>query len=115
MKPAALLPADIAAFCPLTATEHPIAHGIISQAVLTAPGLRVTRFQFATGQELSEHTSPARVVVQVLSGSCEFSVEDISYTIKSGDFLHVPPGRPHAVRAPEALNLLVIQATPPSA
>jgi len=27
--------------------------------------------------------------------------------------LHVPPRVPHAVRAPEALTLLVIQAAPP--
>lgn len=113
MKNSALLSPDAAGSCPLAIPVDQVAHGIVSQALLTAPGLRATLFKFAAGQELSEHTSSARVLVQVMAGRCEFSVEGRPQILQPGELLHLPPRVPHAVRAPEALTLLVIQATPP--
>ncbi len=111
----ALLPTDAASVCSLLTPAQNVAHGIVSQAVLTAPGLRLTLFHFATGQELSEHTTPARALVQVLAGSCEFSFPDRKQTLRAGDLLHMPPKLPHAVRALEDLTILITQATPPKA
>lgn len=113
MKPA-LLPTETAATAPLALPGSTVAHGIVSQAMLTAPGLRVTLFNFAAGQELSEHTSPARVLVQVMAGECEFSISGEPRLIKPGELLHLPPSAPHAVRAVTDMTLLVIQATPPA-
>jgi quercetin dioxygenase-like cupin family protein len=110
---AALLSPDQAGVCPLAAPAQPVAHGIVSQAVLTAPGLRVTLFRFAAGQELSEHTTPARALIQVLAGACEFTFPDRMQRLAAGDLLHLPPKLPHAVRATEDLTLLITQATPP--
>lgn len=114
MSTAALLSSDQAAICSLLAPAKPVAHGIVSQAVLTAPGLRVTLFRFAAGQELSEHTTPARALIQVLAGACEFTFPDRTQRLGAGDLLHMPPKLPHAVRAVEDLTLLITQATPPS-
>jgi quercetin dioxygenase-like cupin family protein len=91
-----------------------VADGIVSQALLAAPGLRVTLFRFAAGQELSEHTSPARVLLQVLSGSGDFALGTTSRRLVAGDLLHMPPNLPHAVRAVEALTFLLTQAAPPA-
>ena len=113
MKPAALLSVDTAGVCPLLAPAQNVAHGIVSQAVLTAPGLRVTRFHFAAGQELSEHTSTARALVQVLSGRCAITFHGQPHLLKAGDLLHLPPGLPHAVSALEDLTLLLTQASGP--
>ena len=114
-KPAALLDPDEAGVCPLLAPAPNVTHGIVSQAVLTAPGLRLTLFHFAAGQELSEHTTPARALVQVLSGSCDFTVPGGVRRLLAGDLLHMPPGLPHAVRAVDDLSLLLTQASPPPA
>jgi quercetin dioxygenase-like cupin family protein len=114
MSKSALLPPDQAAVCPLLAPTQKVAHGIVSQAVLTAPGLRVTLFRFAAGQELSEHTTPARALIQVLAGSCEFTFPDRTQRMQAGDLLHMPPKLPHAVRALEDLSVLITQATPPA-
>ena len=113
MSAGALLPADRAGVCPLLAPAPSVAHGIVSQAVLTAPGLRVTLFHFAAGQELSEHTSTARALVQVLAGSCHFTLPEGARLLKAGDLLHLPPGLPHAVSAVEDLTLLLTQAAGP--
>lgn len=110
----ALLAADQAGVCPLHAPLHDVAHGIVSQAVLTAPGLRVTLFRFAAGQELSEHAVPARALVQVLGGACDFAFPDRTLHLVAGDLLHMPPKLPHAVSAVEDLTLLITQATPPA-
>lgn len=113
MKSSAIFSPDSAGSCPLEIPVDQVAHGIVSQALLTAPGLRVTLFKFAAGQELSEHTSSSRVLVQVIAGRCEFSVEGRPQMLGPGELLHLPPRMAHAVRAPEALTLLVIQAAPP--
>lgn len=113
MATTALLPPDQAAVCPLLTPTQGVAHGIVSQAVLTAPGLRLTLFRFAAGQELSEHTTPARALVQVLAGACEFTFPDRKQRLAAGDLLHMPPRLPHSVRALEDLTILITQATPP--
>lgn len=111
MSSTALLPADKAGVCALQAPASGVAHGIVSQAVLTAPGLRVTLFRFAAGQELSEHTSSSRALVQVLSGCGDFTFDGQTRLLKAGDLLHFPPRLPHAVRAIEDMTMLLTQAS----
>ena len=113
MTVSALLLPDQAGVCPLLAPPQNIAHGIVSQAILTTPGLRVTLFHFSAGQELSEHTTPARALIQIIAGSCDFTFHGETRQLKTGDLLHLPPKLPHAVRAVEDLTLLITQATPP--
>jgi len=115
MSAAALLATDAAGVCPLGGPTKNVAHGIVSQAVLAAPGLRVTLFHFAAGQELSEHTTPARALVQVLAGSCDFTLNGETRRLNAGDLLHLPPKLPHAVCAITDLTLLITQAVPPKA
>ncbi len=114
MKTTLLSPVT-AGTCSLLEPVQNIAHGIVSRAVLTTPALRLTLFHFAAGQELSEHTSKARALVQILSGACQFSVSGTVRTLKPGDLLHLPPGAPHAVTASEAFSMLLTQVTEPAA
>jgi quercetin dioxygenase-like cupin family protein len=73
--------------------------GIISRTLLATASLRVVLFAFASGQELSEHTSNRRALVHVISGSCSFLFEGSRKHLKAGAFLHMPPHHLHAVRA----------------
>lgn len=111
---ATLLAADSPGVCALLEPVPHVAQGIVSRAVLTTPGLRLTLFHFAAGQELSEHTSKARALVQVLSGTCHFTVGGTKHILKSGDLLHLPPDAPHAVTAPEPFSMLLTQVTEPA-
>jgi quercetin dioxygenase-like cupin family protein len=111
MKKNTLLSLAEAGTCSLLAPVQNVAHGIVSRAVLTTPVLRLTLFHFAAGQELAEHTSKARALVQILSGTCTFSIGGTVHTLKPGDLLHLPPGAPHAVTAPEAFSMLLTQIT----
>jgi quercetin dioxygenase-like cupin family protein len=115
MKKNTLLSPTQSGLCSLLAPVENVAHGIVSRAVLTTPALRLTLFHFAAGQELSEHTSTARALVQALTGTCQFTVGTTVHTLKPGDLLHLPPGAPHALSAPEAFSMLLTQVTEPAA
>jgi quercetin dioxygenase-like cupin family protein len=81
--------------------------GISSQVLLDADGVRVMLLAFAAGQQRTEHSTPARALVQILSGSCEFTLAGEKRTLRSGDLLHMPPAFPHAVFATEPFSMLV--------
>jgi quercetin dioxygenase-like cupin family protein len=91
------------------------ANGIVSRTLLKTPTLRVVLFGFDAGQELTEHTSPHRALVQILSGACEFSAAGKAHALKAGDLVHLPPGAPHAVKATERLAMLLTLLPQPTA
>lgn len=113
MKKPTLLAATEAGVCRLRDSIQEVADGILSRAVLTTPAVRVTLFRFSAGQQLSEHTSKSRVLLQVLDGVCEFTAGGIPHLLKAGDLFHLPPNVPHAVGAPEDFSMLLTQVTEP--
>ena len=82
-------------------------NGIVSRTLLRTPAARVVLFGFAEGQELTEHTSTQHALVQVLSGECEFSLAGKPHHLKPGDFLHMPPNLPHALKATKQFSMLL--------
>jgi quercetin dioxygenase-like cupin family protein len=89
------------------------ANGIVSRTLLRTPTTRIVLFGFAEGQELSEHTSTAQAVIQILSGRCEFSLHGKPHQLQAGDLLHLPPNLPHAVKATEQFSMLLTLFKPP--
>jgi quercetin dioxygenase-like cupin family protein len=82
-------------------------NGIVSRALHDGGGVRLTLFAFAAGQQLTEHTTPGQALVQILSGSCEFTLAGKKTPLRAGDLLHMPPGMPHAVFATEPFSMLL--------
>ena len=87
-------------------------NGIVSRTLLNAANARTTLFGFAEGQELTEHTSTQHALIQILSGECEFSLAGDPQNLKTGDFLYLPPGMPHAVRATTQFSMLLTLTKP---
>lgn len=110
MSSAALLASEEAGSLTLGESAPAVGHGIVSRAVLFTPELRVTLFNFAAGQALTEHTSTARALIQVLTGAGEFTVDGVARTLHAGDLLHLPPRAPHAVSATEPMTMLLVLA-----
>ena len=98
MSSTALLDSTQAAVASLAGGEASAA-SIVSRTLLQTPGLRLTLFRFAAGQELSAHTNRRRALVQVLEGRCEFFYNEAWHELAEGELLHLPPNHPHAVRA----------------
>jgi quercetin dioxygenase-like cupin family protein len=96
----------------LTQETQFAANGSVSRTLFRTPTTRVVLFGFAEGQELSEHTSTAQALIQVLSGACEFSLAGQPHHLKTGDLLYMPPNLPHAVRATEPFSMLLTLLKP---
>lgn len=79
------------------------------RVLLSVPGVRVQRLSLPAGGRLPAHATPRRALVQVLAGSCDFMAGEASWSLITGDWVHLPPGLRHAVNAREALVLLVTQ------
>lgn len=90
-------------------------NGIVSRTLLRTPTVRVVLFGFAEGQELTEHTSTQQALIEVLSGECEFSLAGKPHLLAAGDFLHLPPNLPHAVKATKQFSMLLTLIKPSAA
>jgi quercetin dioxygenase-like cupin family protein len=80
---------------------------VVSRQITKAEGGNVTLFAFDAGQELSEHTAPFDALVQVLDGEAEILIAGESFTLKTGEAIILPAGRPHAVKAPRRFKMLL--------
>jgi quercetin dioxygenase-like cupin family protein len=87
-------------------------NGIVSRTLFRTPTTRIVLFGFAEGQELSEHTSTAQALIQILSGACEFTLAGRPHQLKTGDLLYMPPNVPHAVKASERFSMLLTLTKP---
>lgn len=70
---------------------------------LDVPGQEVVqvRVDFAPGAAFGMHTHPGIEVAYVLEGSLEYTFEDAPpVTLKAGQSLFIPAGRPHAAHNP---------------
>lgn len=110
MKSTALIPPSEGISLTLTANAPAVGHGIVSRTLLGTPELRLVLFTFAAGQELTEHTSTSRALIQVLTGEGEFVVDGVARTLKAGDLLHLPPKMSHAVIAKTEMTMLLTLA-----
>jgi quercetin dioxygenase-like cupin family protein len=110
MKSSSLIAPDQSTSIALSESAPAVGHGIVSRTLLATPELRVVLFTFAAGQELTEHTSTSRALIQVLSGDGEFMVGGDKRTLKAGDLLHLPPGMRHAVNAKTEMTMLLTLA-----
>jgi quercetin dioxygenase-like cupin family protein len=97
------------------AEEVPVpTDGITSRTIFKTSFARVILFRFSEGEEMSEHTSVSRVIVQILTGKCEFTVGTDRKTLIAGDIVYMPPKQSHAVKAVESFSMLVTLVTLPT-
>ncbi len=80
---------------------------VVSRVLLKRPAGNVTLFAFDAGQELSEHTAPFDAVVQVVDGEAEITLAGTLHRVQRGEVLLLPACRPHSVRAPVELKMLL--------
>lgn len=75
------------------------AEGKSTRVLFTAPSGKVILVTLASGHEWQEHATPNHALVQVLSGSCEFTLENKRINLQQGDLLHLAPDVVHSVKA----------------
>ncbi len=91
-------------------TGQVAADSIVSRTLVNEGGLRCVLFDFAAGQELTEHTNPMAATVQVLAGTGTMTLGDQEHGLQAGTWVYIPPHLPHSVRAQERLVFLLTLA-----
>ena len=72
----------------------------------------VALIAFEEGQSLDTHLAPAEVMVTVLEGEVEFTMDGRPNTIKAGEFLLMGADVPHSVVAKADSKLLLVKVKP---
>ena len=76
-------------------------------AIIKARQLEVIRVVLPAGKALRQHDTPGEITVQCIEGEVEFSIGPTAHMLRAGDFLHLAPRAPHALRAIRDASLLV--------
>ncbi|HSL56848.1 MAG TPA: cupin domain-containing protein [Acidimicrobiales bacterium] len=93
-------------------TDVDIPHeGILSGTLFRDGPIRVVRFAFDEGQELTEHTATVPAIVQVVSGRLRVGAGGEEHVLEPGSWMHLPARMPHSVlaEAPSVLLLTMIR------
>ena len=85
---------------------------VVSKTLAQNPAVSITLFSFAQGEEISTHSSEGDAMVQVLEGEGLFTVDGTEHTVRAGQVLVMPAGKPHAVYAPRNFKMLLTVVFP---
>jgi quercetin dioxygenase-like cupin family protein len=83
------------------------ADGIVSRAIYSDDDVRVVHFSFAPGQQLSDHTAPWPVTLEVVDGEATITLADDTVEARAGTWIHMPASMSHSVVAKTPLVLLL--------
>ena len=81
---------------------------IVSREILKKPAGSLTVFAFDKGQGLSEHTAPFDAIVYILDGEAEIKIAGEIFKVKKGEFIIMPAGKPHSLKAEQKFKMLLI-------
>ncbi len=81
---------------------------IISHTLYNDNHLKAILFRFASGQELSEHTSSMPAIIHIVKGEARLKLGDDLKEVNSGTWVHMTPGLPHSIYAKTAVIMLLI-------
>lgn len=63
--------------------------------------------------ELGTHTAPCDVMIQIVDGECDFTLEGNPMLLKEGDFLVMRPGVQHSLMARKKFKVLLTKLGAP--
>jgi len=85
---------------------------VVSRTLAQNKAVSITLFAFDEGEEISTHESEGDALVHVLEGEGTFTVDGKVHTVKAGEALVMPTGKPHAVFASQAFKMLLTVVFP---
>jgi len=80
---------------------------VVSRTLAKNPKGTITAFAFDQCQELSEHTAPFEVFLQVIDGECEVTIDGNPHLLRPNECLIMPANVPHAVKALTQMKMMV--------
>jgi quercetin dioxygenase-like cupin family protein len=85
--------------------------GTISRTIYQDEQIKAVLFGFATGQELSEHTSATPAIMHFVQGEARVTLGQEVIEAKSDTWVHMPAHLPHSIlaRTPVVMLLLLLR------
>ena len=84
------------------------AGSIVSRELIKKNTGTVSVFAFDKGQGLSEHTAPFDAMVYILDGKANIKIGERLFEVKTGETIIMPANKPHSLKAPEKLKMLLV-------
>ncbi|MDG6901853.1 MAG: cupin domain-containing protein [Nitrososphaerota archaeon] len=84
------------------------AGSVVSRTLIGREAGTVTLFAFDEGEGLSPHTAPYDALLYVLEGDAQVTIAGSESTLKGGETIILPAGKPHAVRAATRFKMLLV-------
>ena len=85
---------------------------IVSRTVFSDDETKTILFAFATGQELSEHTSTQIATLYFIQGEADITLGDDAMIARPGTWAHMPPNLPHSITAKTPVLMLLTMHKP---
>lgn len=83
---------------------------IKKEPVSVSSNLKVIRLQIAAGATVPEHHSNVDVVVTIVRGKGDFTIEGRTRAVSEGDVIVMRPKERHSITAESDLELIVVHA-----
>lgn len=84
------------------------AAAVVSREILNRKTGTVTVFSFGKGEGLSEHTAPFDALVYVVDGKVKITIAGKAQSVKKGEFIILPAGKPHALKGEGKFKMLLV-------
>ena len=81
---------------------------ILSRMLVQNDALRLIRFDFAPGQELSEHTAAKHAVLHFLSGEANVTLGEEVKQVTGNSWVYMEPHLPHSIKAKTRVVMLLM-------
>ena len=81
---------------------------IVSKTLIDRKAFAVTIFAFDEFQGIVKHVLPHDALVYVLDGEAEVAISSKSYTVNTGEMIHLPANKPHAINAKSKFKMMLI-------
>ena len=80
---------------------------IVSRNVVKNDKTDITLFDFAAGQEMTEHKSSHAAIINILSGEAVIILGEDSVKAIAGTFIYMPPEMPHSLTTVSGFSMLL--------
>ncbi len=81
---------------------------IISRTFYKDAHMKAILFGFDSGQELSEHTSSQKAIIQIVSGEATVTVGEDRYELGAGAWIIMQPHLKHSIHARTPVQMLLM-------
>ena len=85
---------------------------VVSKTIVQNDSVSITLFAFDKGEEIGTHSSDGDAIVVALDGEGQITVDDEKFTVKLGESIVMPSGRPHSVFATEKFKMFLVVVFP---